>query len=143
MICDKEHKISQYADDTTLNLALDTLYLFYKLSGLKINSLKTKVVWIGSKKFSNQVFHHSRWKLEWGSTNFNLLGVEFSVEIGKIPELNYNKQIPKIKSLIQQWKRRILTPIGRTTVVKTIIIPKVNHLFISLPNPRKEVISLL
>ena len=93
--------------------------------------------------FSNQVFHHSRLKLEWGSTNFNLLGVEFSVEIGKIPELNYNKQIPKIKSLIQQWKRRILTPIGRTTVVKTIIIPKVNHLFISLPNPRKEVISLL
>ena len=124
----------------SLFAALDTLYLFYKLSGLKIKSLKTKVVWIGSKKFSNQVFHHSRWKLEWGSTNFNLLGVEFSVEIGKIPELNYNKQIPKIKSLIQQWKRRILTPLGRTTVVKTIIILKVNHLFFSLPNPRKEVI---
>ena len=79
-----------------------------------------------------QTKYHSRWKLEWGSTNFNLLGVEFFVELGKIPELNYNKQIPKIKSLIQQWKRRILTPIGRTTVVKTIIIPYVNHLIISL-----------
>ena len=81
VICDKEHKISQYAEDTTLTLegsskslfaALDTLHLFYKPSGLKINSLKTKVIWIGSKKFSNQVFHHSRWKLEWESTNFNL-----------------------------------------------------------------------
>ena len=73
VICDKEHKISQYAEDTTLTLegsskslfaALDTLHLFYKLSGLKINSLKTKVSWIGSKKLSNQVFHHSRCKLE-------------------------------------------------------------------------------
>ena len=81
MICDKEHKISKNAEDTTLTLegssksnfaALDTLHLFYKPSGLKINSLKTKVIWIGSKKFSNQVFHHSRWKLEWESTNFNL-----------------------------------------------------------------------
>ena len=65
--------------------------------------------------------------------------MEFSVELGKIPELNYNKQIPKIKSLIQQWKRRILTPIGRTTVVKTIIIPKVNN-FSS--KSKKEVISV-
>ena len=70
MICGKGHKISQYADDTTMTLdgsskylfaVLDTLYLFYKLSRLKIKSLKTKVVWIGSNKFSNQVhvFHHS------------------------------------------------------------------------------------
>ena len=74
MICGKEHKISQYADDTTLTLdgssksffaALDTLHLFHKIPGLKINSLKMKVIWIGSKKFSNQIFYHSRWKLEW------------------------------------------------------------------------------
>ena len=95
------------------------------------------------KKFSNQVFHNSRWKLEWKSTNFHFLGVEFSVESGKIPELNYNNQIPKIISLIQQWKRRILTPIGRTTIVKTIIIPKLNHLFISLPNPSKDLLPSL
>ena len=73
MTREKEHKISQYADDAALTLdgsskslfaALDTLHLFYKMSGLKINGLKKKVISIGSKKFSNQVFHHSRWKLE-------------------------------------------------------------------------------
>ena len=78
-----------------------------------------------------------------GIYKFKLIRRGIFCTIRKNSELNYNKQVPKIKSLIQQWKRRILTPIGRTTVVKTIIIPKVNHLFISLPNPRKEVISLL
>ena len=66
-------------DDTSLTLdgspnslfaALDTLDFFSKFSGLKINCSKTKIIWIGSKKFSSQVFHHSRWKLDWGSTTF-------------------------------------------------------------------------
>ena len=33
-----------------------------------------------------------------------------------------------------------LPAIGQTTVVKTIIIHKLIHVFISLPNPRKEVL---
>lgn len=58
---DKEHKISQYADDTLLTLdgspsslfaALDNLDFFSKFSGLKVNCSKTKIVWIGSKKLS-------------------------------------------------------------------------------------------
>jgi hypothetical protein len=44
-------------------------------------------------------------------------------------------------ALTEQWKRRTLTPIGRTTVIKTLLIPKLNHLFISLPTPKKETIS--
>ena len=53
-----EHKISQYADDTSLALdgspqslfaALDTIEYFSSFSGLRINTSKTKIVWIGSK----------------------------------------------------------------------------------------------
>ena len=40
--------------------------------------------------------------------------------------------------MVQQWKRRILTPIGRVTVAKTLILHKLNHLFISLPNSKKS-----
>jgi hypothetical protein len=50
------------------------------------------------------------------------------------------EQLPNILVLIQQWKRRILTPIRRIIVAKTLIIPKLNHLFISLPNPSQETI---
>jgi hypothetical protein len=51
-----EHKISQYADDTLLALdgspkslfaALDTIEFFSSFSGLKVNTSKTKIVWIG------------------------------------------------------------------------------------------------
>ena len=154
VINDKEHKISQYADDTSLTLdgsseslfsALETIEFFSSFSGLKINTSKTKIVWIGSKKFSDQVFHHtrSRWKLDWGSTTFTLLGINFSVNLCEITDMNYGIQIPKVIALIQQWKRRFLTPIGRVTVIKTLLIPKLNHLFISIPKPKKEIILLL
>lgn len=52
-VYDREHKISQYADDTSLILdgsasslfnALETLELFSKISGLKVNSSKTKII---------------------------------------------------------------------------------------------------
>jgi hypothetical protein len=78
-----------------------------------------------------------------GCTNFDLLGIHFLVELDKIIELNYGVQIPKIKAIIQQWRRRILTPIRRVTVVKTLLIPKLNHLFISIPTPSKETIYSL
>ena len=57
-----EHKLSQFADDTSLildgsekslNEALLELDWYAKLSGLNINFTKTQVVWIGSKKYSN------------------------------------------------------------------------------------------
>lgn len=45
----------------------------------------------------------------WGCTTFSLLGIEFSVDLEKIVNLNHDIQIPKIKAMIQQWNRRILT----------------------------------
>jgi hypothetical protein len=66
-----------------------------------------------SKKFSDQVFHHTRWKLKWGSTTFNSLGINFSVDLEEMEEINFGVQIPKMFALIEEWKRRILTPIGR------------------------------
>ena len=61
VINDKEHKLSQYADDTlflldgtskSLNATLNVLYEYAQFSGLKVNSDKTHAVWIGVNKYS-------------------------------------------------------------------------------------------
>ena len=40
-----------------------------------------------------------------------------------------------------RWNSRSLTPFGRLTVIKTLPIPKINHLILALPNPSEEVIK--
>ena len=61
IINDKEHKLSQYADDTlflldgtskSLNATLNVLYEYSQFSGLKVNFEKTHAVWIGVNKYS-------------------------------------------------------------------------------------------
>ena len=96
------------------------------------------MIWIGSKKFSKEVFHHSRWNLDWQSTKFELLGGNFSLNLYEILDLNYNTRLIDIKNTLCQRRKRMLTPIGRLTVMKTLIIPKMNHLILTLPNPDKD-----
>lgn len=55
----------------------------------------------------------------------------------------YDIQLLKILAFIQQWNRRILTLIGRVTVIKTLILPKLKYLFISLTNSNKELLASL
>lgn len=71
------------------------------------------MVWIGSKKLSKDVFHHTRWKLDWNNTAFDLLGIKFSINLEEMSELNYSPKLSEINKIMNQWKRKKLTPIGR------------------------------
>ena len=55
----------------------------------------------------------------------------------------YNDKIAKIEALIKVWKRRYLTLLGKITVVKSILLPILNHLFMSLPNPEPSTTKYL
>ena len=46
----------------------------------------------------------------------------------------YNK-IKEIKKLIYVWNARILTPYGKITIVKRLLISKITHILLSLPSP--------
>jgi hypothetical protein len=46
-----------------------------------------------------------------------------------------------MKGLFKQWNKRNLTPVGKIAVVKSLILPVLNHLFIALPNPSIEIIK--
>jgi hypothetical protein len=69
------------------------------------------------------------------------VGINFDVDISKITKINYEKYFKKMKGLFKQWNKRNLTPIGKITVVKSLILPVLNHLFIALPNPSIEIIK--
>ena len=149
-IKDFEFKISQFADDTTLILdgsrksllaALNILELFGTLSGLKINSDKTKVIWIGKKKYSQENLIPKRF--DWQSTKFNLLGLKFSVNLSEMLDLNMSDKIFQIKGEIAKWSKRHITPLGRVVVIKTIFLSKLNHLFSSLPSPHNSTLQKL
>ena len=144
-----EHKLSQFADDTTilldgtdqsLNETLNVIQDFSNISGLNVNFDKTNVVWIGKNKYSSYTIK-TKWKLNWMQHSFKMLGINFDVDLSKIFQINYNEKIVKMENILKNWKRRILTPIGKIVIVKTLIVSLFNHLFISLPNPPNTILN--
>ena len=71
------------------------------------------------------------------------MGIIFHVNLDQIQQINYAEKIQKIKSLIILWKRRYLTPLGKITVIRSILLPLLNHLFISIPNPNEKIMKEL
>ena len=67
----------------------------------------------------------------------------FNVNLDQIQTINYTDKLQKISSLIKLWKRRFLTPLGKITVIKTLLLPILNNLFISIPNPNDRIINEL
>ena len=146
-----ELKSSQYADDATafldgskasLEKTLQELDTFANISGLKTNFDKTQVIWIGVKKYSTDAIK-TRWKLSWGTTRFKLLGITFDVDLDKMIVIYYMDKIAQIKNSIKMWHRKFLTPLGKINVIKSLLLPQITHLLISLPNPDTEILNIL
>ena len=65
--------------------------------------------------------------------------LNYSVNLEQIVDLNYNK-LQDMKNL---YYFGLLTDLGRITVIKTMIIPKLTHLFIFLRNPNETLIKTI
>ena len=150
-IDDTEYRLSQYADDTSLILdgspasldaSLRLLQFYAEIAGLKINLEKTNVIWIGSKKHSQDKIC-VKWGLKWGSSTFKLLGIPFSVDLDQMIVLNYKPRLKEIENTINRWSKQTLTPFGKNTIIKTLIISKLNHLFLAIPGPDENMIRQL
>ena len=144
------YKLTQFADDTTLILdgsvsslqaALNTLEVFGNFSGLRMNREKTKVIWIGRKKYSKDKLYLPV-DLDWGKSEFQLLGITFHVELSKMPELNLKNTLDKANIELTKWQSRQITPIGKIIVLKSLILSKFIHVFSILPIPNSFVKTL-
>ena len=72
-------------------------------------------------------------KIKW-CTDFRLLGIYFDVTLSKM-QINYEKAIETVKKELHSWKHRFLTVFGKITVIKTMCLPKLNHIVTVVPNP--------
>ena len=145
-IDENEYLVSQFAVDTTILLDgtqnsltgfLNTLGVFGTTSGLKMNTDKT---WIGRKKFSQDKLN-TNYNLIWGDEEFDLLGITFNVNLNLTTIKNYQKAQIKINESIKSWNKRYLTPLGKITVIKTVLLSQLNHIFLALPNSNPLIIK--
>ena len=149
-IGENTYKIGQYADDTYLLLdgseaslreAMDSFDKFAECSGLRLNIEKTHVIWLGCLKNSNRKLCLDL-NLQW-STSFTLLGIQFFVEMHKIISVNYTNKLTKIMKILDFYNKLNLSLVGKITVIKTLIIPKLVYLFTVLPAPHKSYVKEL
>jgi len=144
-----EHKQSFYADDglifldgseTSLQTLLDTLNTFSHISGLKINIEKTKAIWIGKNRGKEEKICKNI-ALNWTKGEFTVLGIVFNTHLHNLTEINLKEKIQTIKNLLEQWKRRNLTLMGKITVIKALAVSKITHILMALPNPSQDTIK--
>jgi len=135
-----EHKISQFADDTTfflknssksVNELFRTLSRFTLVSGLKLNQDKTEVLPLGNVNINTVPCSVKQFVKD----RLKLLGVTIMKEKKDVIEVNYNPIIDKMNSLMLLWKRRKLSLLGKICILKSLIISKLVYSVICLPNP--------
>jgi len=125
---DIEVKITQYADDTILylqnphnaNITLNSLSTFSTLSGLKLNKDKTEGLKFGSSR-STLTSDNIKWV-----ENVKCLGIMIGHNHLCNDTFNWKEKLSKIKNVIHSWKMRDLTQIGKITVIKSLIVSKLN-----------------
>ena len=92
---------------------------------------KTSCLLIGNRNEDHYV-HDCGFK--W-VTEMKILGITFSENNRQITQINFEPKIIQIENEIAQWRRRALTTLGRVTVVKSLLMSKLVHLFSALPTP--------
>ena len=150
-IYEQEHKVSQYADDTSLLLndneenlreCMAILSEFELISGLKVNKEKTKVIKIG-KWGDNRTILCRDLNLEW-TQKFDCLGISYDIgNMERISDMNIEKKIGEIRKTTALWNSRFLTPFGKVIIVKSLLISKFTHVLLSLPSPSTYIYKVL
>ena len=81
--------------------------------------------------------------LQWEWEHFKLLGVNFTTNLNHMTQANYLSKQDEVNKLFFHWSKRIITPIGKNVIIKSLALPKFNHLILSLPNPNIDTIKAI
>ena len=124
----KETKITQYADDTTVLVRdldsvtqlLKHLDKFKQIGGLKITPNKTEALWLGYwRSHKDKPFG-----FKWPQEPVYALGIHFSFDLKRANTLNFEEKVCSLEKTLNNWKKRNLTLIGKINIVKTLGLSK-------------------
>ena len=94
------------------------LHLFSKHSGLRVNNDKTEIFAVGPHRLDDANFSHKI------CTSIKILGIVFDYRIPSRTKANFDFIFKSIQEMLNMWKWRGLTLIGKIKIVKSLIIPK-------------------
>ena len=141
-------KHSQYADDLWASIkgsqeSLDALIAkfddFALVSGLQVNYDKTQVLRIGSLAKSDAKFYSQK-PLQW-STTIRVLGIDISADKQYMHESNYEKLIQIMSKVLDPWKGRTLTIMGKILIINSLLASQTVYKFMVLNLPTDNVIK--
>ena len=126
----KEHRIVQYADDTTLCVrdiksvehSIELIQNFSDVAGPKLDLRKTKGIWLGDLK---DLGIRKCKELTFTGNPVKCLGIYIGHKVDKCRKLNWDDKLEKIKKAIVQYRQRQLTLFERAKVIKTFLISKI------------------
>ena len=144
-----EFKLSQFADDTTLMLDgskeffIESILLieaFGNISGLRLNNKKTETLWIRSRVDCEHWLCPEK-DFKWPKKKVKALGVWFSTDPNTciMLFLNYTEKIKKITSILECWKFRRLTLLGKIVVLKSLVASQLVYILSPLQTNQKAI----
>uniref|UniRef100_A0A3P9JRC9 Reverse transcriptase domain-containing protein n=1 Tax=Oryzias latipes TaxID=8090 RepID=A0A3P9JRC9_ORYLA len=135
-----EHKISLYADDVLLYLIktdstiphlLNLLKQFRHISGFKVNLSKSEAMPIGTITGSAPP---TGFPFQWSPKTITYLGIQVSLSLNKLLKLNLKPTIKRIREDLERWKSLPVSWLGRISVLKMNILPRLMYPLQMLPN---------
>ena len=139
-----ESKISQFADDTSAfcgNLSsvqnlIRIVNDFGTSSGLKLNTSKTKAIWLGPwRDMEDQPMN-----LNWTKEPVRTLGIFVSYDENANEKRNFTLKVQKLITNLDIWRSRNLSLFGRVLITKSLGIPHLIYSMSMLVTP-SEIVS--
>ena len=82
-------------------------------------------------------------QMEWNPPKFKILGIWFTNDLKECEVLNFSDKFSEVQALYKVWLKRQITPLGRVAVLKSLILSKIIHLQMLLPNPPDNLVNEL
>ena len=103
----------------TTGATFHLLESFSLSSGLRINYKKTEALWIGSCVGKEENLLPEK-NIQWNESKVKFLGVWLSTDPKITLRTNYDEKLEKIRIVLNSWKLRRLTLIGKIVVLKSL-----------------------